>query len=192
MLKRLFGRFVLVVVVVLGLWFVISHYHGNSQFGCQIHLVADSGKEEQCPATIAQAAGNAEWAADRISTIAGDPITTGLLYDQDGHEEKIGSGEGGTAYEQAMKYLSDYSAVLGDQPRGKQAAGHVEPKAAAMMRTAGQTDGVLLINNPSGPCPYASRIGCGRAMRLILPVGSTIVVWWPGGQHGSFEGIARR
>lgn len=91
-----------------------------------------------------------------------------------------------------MTYLSEYSTVLGDQPKGKQAAGHVEPKAAAMMRTAGQVKGVLLINNPGGPCPYASGIGCGQAMRLILPVGSTIVVWWPGGQHSRFEGIAQR
>jgi hypothetical protein len=190
-LKRLFGRFVLLVVVVLGLWFVVSHYHGNEQFGCQISLSA-AGAGDDCPATLGQAAGDAQWAAARISTIADDPMTTGLLYDQDGHEEKIESGESGSGYEQALGYLSTYSgAVIADQPRGKQAAGHVEPKAAALIRTADQRAGVLVINNPAGPCPYASGIGCGRAMRLILPIGSTIVVWWPGGQHGSFEGTAR-
>lgn len=191
MLKRLFGRVVLVVVVLLALWFVVSRYHGNDQFGCQIHLVA-AGTDD-CPTTLDQAAADAQWAAARITTIAHDPITTGLLYDEDGHEEKISSGEGGPAYEQAQGYLAAYSgAIVGDLPRGKQAAGHVEPKAAAMIRTAGQLKGVLVINNPGGPCAYASGIGCGRAMRLILPVGSTIVVWWPGGRHGSFEGTAQR
>ncbi|HWE90701.1 MAG TPA: hypothetical protein VG317_14675 [Pseudonocardiaceae bacterium] len=34
MIQRLCGRIVLVAVVVFGLWFVISHYHGVSRFGC--------------------------------------------------------------------------------------------------------------------------------------------------------------
>jgi hypothetical protein len=33
-IQRLCGRIVLVAVVVFGLWFVISHYHGVSRFGC--------------------------------------------------------------------------------------------------------------------------------------------------------------
>ena len=68
MLQRLFGRLVLVVVVVLGLWFVISHYHGNDEFGCQIDFSAAHADDNDCPTTLDQAAGDARWAADRIAT----------------------------------------------------------------------------------------------------------------------------
>jgi hypothetical protein len=59
------------------------------------------------------------------------------------------------------------------------------------MRHDGDSYGVLVINNPDGPCPYVSDIGCEAAMRLILPKGSTIVVWWPGGKSKVFEGTAQ-
>jgi hypothetical protein len=81
--------------------------------------------------------------------------------------------------------------VVGGQPPGKQVAGHVEAKAAALMRYAEDRYGVLVINNPAGPCPYASNIGCENAMRLILPKGSTIVVWWPGGHHREYGGTGQ-
>ncbi|HYS40155.1 MAG TPA: DddA-like double-stranded DNA deaminase toxin [Pseudonocardiaceae bacterium] len=42
-----------------------------------------------------------------------------------------------------------------------------------------------------GPCRYVSGIGCAAAMRLILPKGSTLVVWWPGGKSKEYEGAAR-
>lgn len=191
MLKRLFGRLVLVVVVVLGLCFVISHYHGNDQFGCQIDLSAAHADDNSCPTTLGQAANDAQWAADRIATIADEHITTGLLYDGDGHEEKIVSGRAGSAYESVLRYLAPYpSSVVRDRPKGVDAAGHVEPKATAMMRDSQLTFGVLVINNPNGPCVYASGQGCGVIMQLILSERSTIVVWWPGGGHGTFHGRA--
>ena len=57
------------------------------------------------------------------------------------------------------------------------------------MRNNGDAYGVLVINNPDGPCRYASGPGgCDMAIQLILPVGSTIVVWWPGGNHKEYAG----
>jgi hypothetical protein len=54
-----------------------------------------------------------------------------------------------------MTYLQVYSKSI---IRGQvnQAAGHVEPKAAVLMRNDGESYGVLVINNPKGPCAYAS------------------------------------
>lgn len=191
MLKRLFGRLVLVVVAVLGLWFVISHYHGNDEFGCQTDQPAAHADDNNCPTTVGQAAGDGQWAATRIATIAHEHITTGLLYDEDGHEERIVSGRTDPAYQSVLRYLSDYpSTIIRDQPKGFDAAGHVEPKATAIMRAAGLATGVLVINNPNGPCTYASGLGCGVIMQLILPVGSTITVWGPGGGHRTFQGRA--
>jgi hypothetical protein len=57
------------------------------------------------------------------------------------------------------------------------------------MREANMKFGVLVINK--SPCTYASGVGCGVAMTLILPAGSTIVVWWPGG-HKTFDGTAEQ
>jgi hypothetical protein len=177
--------------VVLGLWFVISYYHGNGQFGCQVDLSAAHADDNSCPATLGQAANDAQWAAARIATIVREHVTTGLLYDEDGHEEKIVSGRNGSAYQSVLRYLAPYpDTVVRDRPKGVDAAGHVEPKATAIMRESELTFGVLVINNPTGPCSYASGQGCGVIMQLILPVRSTIVVWWPGGGHGTFQGRA--
>lgn len=191
-MQRLFGRLVLVVAVALGLWFVVSHYPGGGgRFGCQAGAAVAHAEGGDCPTSASEAAGNARWAAARLATIAGDSITTGLLYDEDGHEEKIETGESGHAFDLAVQYLQPYpSTVVRGQPKGKQAAGHVEGKAAALLRNAGQVHGILVINNPTGPCPYASGAGCALIMQLILPKGSTIVVWWPGGR-GTYEGTAQ-
>ncbi|GAA2693057.1 MULTISPECIES: DddA-like double-stranded DNA deaminase toxin [Actinosynnema] len=50
---------------------------------------------------------------------------------------------------------------------------HVEVKAAALMAETGLTYGVLLINNTVCDGPD----GCWRAVRALLPLGSTLVVW---------------
>jgi hypothetical protein len=55
------------------------------------------------------------------------------------------------------------------------------------MRQHGDTYGVLVINNTNGPCTYASKHGCDV---LILPKGSTMVVWWPGGHNEIYSGRA--
>jgi hypothetical protein len=115
-----------------------------------------------------------------------------MLYDKDGHEEKIQTGESGHAFDLVVRYLQAYPpSIIRDQPKGQQAGGHVEAKAAALMRQVEQTTGVLVINNPEGPCGYASGAGCAVIMQLILPTGSSVVVWWPGGRYARYEGRAK-
>lgn len=142
-----------------------------------------------CPENLQEAAQDSEWAAERMRTIADDGITTGLLYDEDGNEERITSGRGG-AYGSVLAYLQPYGgSLLRDRPPGSQVAEHVEAKAAAVLRDAEQTNGVLVINNPDGPCGYASGIGCIAAVELILRSGATMDVWWPQG-HQRYTGRA--
>lgn len=180
--------FVAVVLAVLAWIFMVPSC--STTFGCESAPATAHADSGSCPDDIDEAAEDADWAVDRMATIKDAPLTTGLLYDEDGTEIRIESGESGHAFELAMEYLGAYpSTVVRDRPQGKQAAGHTESKAAALMRDAGQTDGVLVINHPKGPCPFASNIGCGVAMQLILPEGSTITVWWPGG-HRSYKGRA--
>jgi hypothetical protein len=163
----------------------------STRFGCAatgIDAYADSGS---CPDNSQAAAQNAVWAADRIGAIADEDITTGLLYDEDGNEEKITSGRNG-AYDSALSHLEPYAgSLLRDKPPGSQVAEHVEAKAAAVLRDAEQAHGVLLINNPDGPCGYASGIGCTAAIELILPRGTAMDVWWPRGHH-RYSGKAQR
>ncbi len=182
-------KFLFVVVLGVLAWiFVVPSC--STEFGCEsaggARAYAGSG---ECPSSSQAAAQDADWAADRMRFIADDDITTGLLYDEDGNEEKITSGRGG-AHELAVEYLEPYAgAVLRDRPPGSQVAEHVEAKAAAVLRDAEQSHGVLVINNPEGPCGYASGIGCVAAIELILPAGTAMDVWWPRG-HQRYTGRA--
>jgi hypothetical protein len=181
--KRLFGRVVLAVVVVLALWFVVSRYHGNDQFGCQIRLTA-AGSDD-CPTTLEQAAHDPERAAARIEAInarvatSGKKYTYGEFYDQDGTSHWYASGQDAD---------SDNAQTVG------RAAGvfpmhgtvitvdHVEVKVAARMRQARVGAGVLVINNPSGPCGQDTRgqYSCSIVVPKLLPIGTSLAVWWPG------------
>jgi SCP1.201-like deaminase len=183
-------KFLLVAALAILAWiFVVPSC--STKFGCAAAVGASAhAGNGDCPDSLQEAAQDSVWAADRLLSVAGEDITTGLLYDEDGHEEKITSGRGGSAYDLALSYLKPYAgSVLRDKPPGSQVAEHVEAKAAAIMRDTGQTYGVLVINNPDGPCGYASGIGCTAAIELILPKGSTMVVWWPRG-HQSYPGKA--
>ena len=182
-------KFLLVAGLAILAWiFVVPGC--SDKFGCEAaggsNALADDG---DCPDSLQDAAQDSDWAADRMRTISSDHLTTGLLYDEDGNEEKIVSGRNG-AYDSVLSYLQPYAgSVLRDRPPGSQVAEHVEAKAAAVLRTAEQARGVLVINNPEGPCGYASGIGCVAAIELILPKGSTMVVWWPQG-HQIYTGRA--
>lgn len=168
-----------IAVVAFLVWFLFLR-GGDSSFGCDPAGAAHAAEGGECPTSFSEAASSRAWADDRIESLARKHVTTGLLYNEDGDGEQIDAGESGGGYDAALGYLAPYH--LRDSPPGHQAAGHVESKAAARMRDAGQTFGVLVINNRTGPCTYASAIGCGAAMRKILPSGSTLVVWWPGGK----------
>lgn len=71
----------------------------------------------------------------------------------------------------------------------KQAAEHVETKAATLARLKEFERTALVINNPKGPCGWASGIGCIKSVSRILPKGYTMVVYSPAGKE-IFTGIA--
>ena len=162
----------------------------QTNFGCkepaEAAAYADAGV---CPTSVETAAQDAQWAEARIAEIPRNgKETTGILYDSDGYGESITSGESGAEFDAAWAYLDPFLSLLTDHPPGKQVAGHVETKAAAVMRDAAETFGVLVINNPRGPCDCASGVGCESAPMMILPCGSTLVLWWPGGGPLVLEG----
>ncbi|MEU6261729.1 DddA-like double-stranded DNA deaminase toxin [Saccharopolyspora shandongensis] len=168
-----------IAAIVVIIWWLSP---GSARFGCGSDQASAHAAAGSCPSSLEGAAEDAEWAADRIASMPvrgdGDP-TTGLLYDSDGIETRITSGESGAAYEAAKGYISLPS---------KQVAGHVEAKAAATMRDAGETYAVLVLNNQ--PCTWASGVGCLRASAMILPSGSTMVLWWPNGGPTTVRGRA--
>jgi SCP1.201-like deaminase len=181
-------KFLLLAGFVILAWiFVVPSC--STKFGCAAFGADAYAGSSDCPDSVDAAARNATWAQDRIRSIADESITTGLLYDEDGNEEKITSGRNG-AYESALSHLKPYAdSILRDKPPGAQAAEHVEVKAAAMLRDTKQARGVLVINNHDGPCGYASGIGCIAAIELVLPKGTTMDVWWTRG-HQRYTGRA--
>lgn len=179
-------KFLFIVVLLVLAWiFVVPSC--SSKFGCSTSGAVAHADSADCPGGLDEAAGDAAWAAERIASIQDEPITTGLLYDEEGHEVVITTEERGDHFDLATTYLKP---LLGAAT--KQAAGHVEPKAAALMRNAEQRAGVLVINNPAGPCAYTGNVGCGQLAQVILPKGSSLTVWWPGGNHRAYSGKAER
>lgn len=191
-LTRYLVRIGLVVVVALT---VIAIFHRYGSLGgdrCTVLGAGVASADEDC---LHYDAVSQSWAEAQQQQLkfADATLTTGLLHtDTNGQNATvITSGSGGTEYELVMRYLAPYAGrQILDRPPGAQAAEHVEAKAAAAMRRDGETYGVLVINNPKGPCDYASGPGCDTVMELILPKGSEIVVWWPGGHHDIYSGRA--
>ncbi len=187
---KLIVRIGLVIAVVVVVVTVFSRYRGQN---CQMIGAAVAHADEDC---LHQDAISTRWAEAQQQqlTMSWAPVTTGLLFTEANGENPttLDSGESGEEFQLALQYLQSYPASdVGGKPQGQQAAGHAESKAAALMRRDGATYGVLVINNLDGPCRYVSGIGCAAAMRLILPKGSTLVVWWPGGKSKEYEGAAR-
>ncbi len=170
---KLTVRVGLVIAVVVVVVTVFRSYHGKN---CQIVGMGVAAADEDC---LHQHATSTNWAEAQQQQLAMSwaSTTTGLLYTEaDGENPTtLTSGQSGDAFDLAWQYLQSHSR---QPPGSKQAAGHVELKAAALMRRDGDTYAVLVIN--SAPCTYASGIGCIRTSALILPKGSTMVVWWPG------------
>jgi hypothetical protein len=177
---RAFGRLVLIALVVFGVWYVIDHYHGTSKFGCQASGAVAHADNGVCPNSLAAAAGDSQWAAQRIASIPRTATTTtGLLYDPDGHE---------TRYTSEQDSDSDAALNVGRQAGAFPSKGrpdvvdHVEVKAAAAMRAGNVTSGVLVINFPGPPCgetPTGTQpLSCSAIVPRLLPPGTTLVVWW--------------
>ncbi|WP_026449291.1 DddA-like double-stranded DNA deaminase toxin [Actinopolyspora mortivallis] len=99
--------------------------------------------------------------------------TTGLVYDQDGNELQVNSGRDPKLSEQARLILHNSERYPTDDRGAPAVTTHVEVKYALMMRQAGQTYGVVVLNNEL--CR-----GCEKAVPEILPEGSTLKVWHPG------------
>lgn len=174
------------------LWLLLNFVYAPScgRFACSYEPAwlpqasADSATGDGCPDSLGGAATDAEWAADRIESLRGKDakLTTGLFFDADGAEQTIDSGydEDADLAEQDLRDAGVEFPPVGRYP----AAAHVETKIAALMRENGITFGVVVINNPRGPCgadPTSERrFSCGVAVPAILPAGSTLAVWFPG------------
>lgn len=125
-------------------------------------------------------------AADRIATIPRTTsATTGLFYDVDGHETRYVSGEEGISTR--IDALLRTSRAARMPPVGQHpAVTHVEVEVAMTMREQHVNQGVLVINNPEGPCPGA--YSCQQVLDVLLPPGVPLTAWWPGGEHRTFTG----
>ncbi|WP_433871811.1 DddA-like double-stranded DNA deaminase toxin [Saccharopolyspora sp. CA-218241] len=102
--------------------------------------------------------------------------TTGLAYDRDGNEQRIVSGREEVS-ERVRIALHNSTAFPEPNPLGAPGVyTHVEAKYAQMMRDAGQTYGVVVLNNDMCFGPR----NCAAAARALLPTGATLLVWEPG------------
>ncbi|MBB5159446.1 DddA-like double-stranded DNA deaminase toxin [Saccharopolyspora phatthalungensis] len=118
----------------------------------------------------------AEHARSRLPKRKKGDQTTGFGYDRDGTEHHITSGRDPAFSEEARLILHNSPRFLTDHRGAPTVVLHVEVKYALMMRRAGQTYGVVVLNKAI--CDL--RRGCGAAVRAILPQGSVLVVWEPG------------
>lgn len=168
-------KFVFVAALAVLAWiFVVPSC--SAQFGCAaVGPAAHADDNYQCPSTVDAAAGNAEWAADRLASIADQRQTTGLFYDEEGSEHEFDSSHD-DAEELATEVLRQLGIV--GQNASLTVASHVEVKVAAAMRDKGIEKGVLVINRTTGVCS-AERYGCMEVVPMILTDGAQLVVWSP-------------
>ncbi|MBB5155096.1 DddA-like double-stranded DNA deaminase toxin [Saccharopolyspora phatthalungensis] len=111
--------------------------------------------------------------------------TIGFGFDRDGTELHITSGHDVSLSEPARLTLHNSRNFWTDSRGAPTVTLHVEVKYVEMMRQAGQTYGVVVVNNEV--C-----MGCRSAVPELLPEGSTLVVWQPGSsQPLTFIGRAR-
>ncbi|GAA4902552.1 DddA-like double-stranded DNA deaminase toxin [Stackebrandtia albiflava] len=70
-------------------------------------------------------------------------------------------------------------------------ATHVEPKFAVRMRRQELKNETIVINNPDGPCGYATslRYGCDQILPRLLPPGASLTVYWPDGNQHTYHGV---
>jgi type IV secretory pathway TrbF-like protein len=173
-LQRAFGRLVLVVAIVLGLYFVVTHYHGG---GCEVAsgVVAHADTAGAC-ATVGQAATDPSWAQKQQASIRSQYLTTGRYFtNDDATVRTVTSGWTAGLSDRAADILR-ISSNFPNFPKAAKptVAADVETKIAEMMRESGATNGVVAINHPK-MCDGA--MGCTAAVAAILPVGSVLHVW---------------
>jgi hypothetical protein len=174
-----------VIVLAAVLWLLLNFVYAPScgRFACGYEPAwlpsaqADSGS---CPEDVGSAATDAFWAADRLATIADEPVTKGLLYDEDGMEHPFASSPRDENADRVNELLRELGYLPPDATTSL--ADHVEAKVAALMRDNGVMSGVLIINHPEGPCPPGSApaqpLSCRNLVSVLLPKGATLTVWW--------------
>jgi hypothetical protein len=174
-----------VVVMAAALWLLLNFVYAPScgRFSCSYEpawLPAAQADSGSCPDDISSAATDEAWATDRLATIADEPLTKGLLYDEDGMEHPFTSSPRDEHADRANELLRE----LGYLPPGATTsiADHVEAKVAGLMRDNAVMSGVLIINHPEGPCPPepapAQPLSCRNLVSVLLPKGATLTVWW--------------
>ncbi len=160
-------------LAVLGWIFVVPSC--SSEFGCDAAGTTAHAEGDGCPSDVNDAAGDAEWAADRLASIADKRQTTGLFYDEDGSEHEFDSSHDDDE-DLATETLRQLGIV--GQNASLTVASHVEVKVAAAMRKTGIEKGVLVINRTTGVCS-AEQYGCAQVVPMVLPAGAQLVVWSP-------------
>jgi hypothetical protein len=177
--KRLVGRLILVIAIILALTYVWNHYHAGSG-GCSVADGADVAHADTaaCPVYIVQAAGDPSWAAEQQNAIQDQRVTSGrYITNQVADPQAITSGW--NTPPGISDRITDLLRISPNFPnfpsRGKPAvAGDVETKVAMVMKEAGATSGVVAINHPQ-MCDGV--MGCKSAVAAILPQGSVLYVW---------------
>jgi hypothetical protein len=198
-------------VVIIGSLLLLNWWMVScGRLACDIKpawAAAEASTPDSCPPDLKAAATDATWArgiVDNLPTRQPRTKTIGWLFTDGVATQHLTSGQGSrdnpdALWLEAKKLLA---AAPVDQPRGgaHPAASHVESKSAVWLRQNKITYAVLVINHRKGPCgeeedqaedPYT----CAVVVRAILPVGTTMVVWWWSDQDGrmvsvSYEGAA--
>lgn len=187
-------RKLLSVVVFATLAWVFVVPSCGTKFGCDAASARAHADAASCPTDIGQAATDAAWAAARLDTIKDKHVTTGLFYDEDGHQHDFVSGRDDDA-DRTVDIGRD-AGIFPDRGR-LYVVDHVEVKVAAAMRHGKVESGVLVINNPEGVCDPTDRgepepLSCLAIVPRLLPEGATLVVWWQEEEQDQPEKITLR
>jgi hypothetical protein len=196
---------VIIGVLLLLNWWMVS----CGRLACDVKpawAAAEASTPGSCPPNIKAAATDAVWAHgvyDNLPAWQDGGKTTGWFFAEGEATEKLTSGEGTKAepdplWQEAVKLLAAAPGIEQPHPLAAHpAASHSETKAAVRMRQNKVTYAVAVINNRLGPCGQErdQPLGCTSAVRAILPVGSSMVVWWWSDRDGrmvsaTYEGTA--
>jgi hypothetical protein len=118
-----------------------------------------------------------------LNELSSKRVTTGRIFDAAGvavHAE-LQAGGVSDLVRATDAYLRQYGAPINPKAEYYPAAQHVEAQYAMWMRQNGITDATVIINKVGGVC--GGMYGCDKAVKAILPRGSTMTVWYPGAQE---------
>ncbi|MEV1007137.1 DddA-like double-stranded DNA deaminase toxin [Streptomyces sp. NPDC049881] len=114
-----------------------------------------------------------------LNEISSRRVTTGRIFDSSGRlHGEIQAGGDGNLVEATDAYLRRHGAPINPRATRYPASQHVESQFAMWMRQNGVREATVVMNNDAGVC--GGMYGCQRAVRAILPAGSSVSVWYPG------------